>query len=62
MPAAHCPPLVPHGELAVPVHWLHFPGNPDDCSLWEVVKLIKQVSDVGLVLQVQVYLDDLCYF
>lgn len=39
-----------HGH--VPVHWLHFPRYANDGTWQEIVKLLKQFPDVGLVLQV----------
>lgn len=36
----------------VPVHWLHLPCYANDGAWQEVVELLKQFPDVGLVLEV----------
>ena len=36
----------------LPVHWLHLPCYANDGTWQEVVKLLKQFPDVGLVLEV----------
>lgn len=36
----------------VPVHWLHLPRYANDGAWQEVVELLKQFPDVGLVLEV----------
>lgn len=45
-----------HGYI--PVDRLHFSGNADNCSFWEVVKFLKQFPDVSPVLHIQVHLYD----
>lgn len=42
----------------VPVHRLHLSGYADNSAWQKVVELLKQLSDVGLILQVKVQLDD----
>lgn len=42
----------------LPVHRLHLSGYADNSTWQEVVKLLKQLSDVGLILQVKVQLND----
>lgn len=42
----------------LPVHRLHLSGYADNSAWQKVVELLKQLSDVGLILQVKVQLDD----
>lgn len=41
----------------IPVHWLHLPCYANDGAWQEIVKLLKQFPDVGLVLEVEVQLN-----
>lgn len=42
----------------LPVYRLHLSGYADNSTWQEVVELLKQLSDVGLILQVKVQLND----
>lgn len=47
----------PTAATNLPVHRLHLSRYADDGAWQEVVKLLEQFPDVGLVLQVQVQLN-----
>lgn len=41
---------LPPPSCHIPVHWLHLPRDANDGAWQEIVKLLKQFPDVGLVL------------
>ena len=43
---------LPPYSCHIPVHWLHLVRDANDGAWQEIVKLLKQFPDVGLVLEV----------
>ncbi len=46
----------------IPVNWLHFMCNSNNCLSREMVKLLEEVSDVASEFQVQVQLNNVLQF
>lgn len=51
-------PQASSNRQRLPVHRLHLSGYADNSTGQEVIKLLKQLSDVGLILQIKVQLND----